>query len=352
MTELTNRDWRPIILFLFKEGETPTRSAERLKAAFGDCAPARSTVSKWFSRFSEGRSSLDDDERGGRPSSYGNEENEELVWQLIQSDRRLTFDELEEKSGLSRGTLQRIIHDRLELSKVSARWVPRLLTAEQKVIRVTNSSACLGLLEDYGDDFWRRFITADETPLPHYMPETKRQSMQWIKRGEQPPVHAKTAPSAGKFQVTVFWDCEGVIHIDYCPPGQSINAEYYSSLLQIVHKLLPEKRRGKVSRRPLFLQDNARVHTAKTTMTMIKNLKWQLLPHPPYSPDLAPSDFHLFGPMKEPLRGIRFKDEKEIKRAVKNSIARFPQEWFEEGIKKLAKRWQKCIEIEGDYVEK
>lgn len=350
MTELTNRDWRPILLFLFKENETPTRSAERLKAAFGDFAPARSTISKWFGRFAEGRTSLDDDDRCGRPSSHGNEVNEKLVWNLIQSDRRLTFDELQKKSGLSRGTLQRIIHDRLELSKVSARWVPRLLTAEQKANRVTNSSVCLGLMEDYGNSFWRRLITADETPLPHFMPETKRQSMQWIKHGEQPPVHAKSAPSVGKFQVTVFWDCEGVIHIDYCPPGRTINADYYCNLLQIVHDLLPEKRPGK--RRPLFLQDNARVHTAKSTMNLIKTLKWQLLPHPAYSPDLAPSDFHLFGPLKEPLRGHHFKDEKEIKKAVKDSLARFPQEWFEEGIKKLEKRWTKCIEIDGDYIEK
>ena len=140
MTELSNRDWRPILLFLFKEGETPTRSGRRLKAAFGDCAPARSTISKWFGRFSDGRSSLDDDERCGRPSSQGYDENEDLVWNLIQTDRRLTFYELEEKSGLSRGTLQRIIHDRLELSKVSALWVPKLLTADQKALRVTNSS--------------------------------------------------------------------------------------------------------------------------------------------------------------------------------------------------------------------
>ena len=179
MTELTNRDWRPILLFLFKEGETPTQSAERLKAAFGDSAPARSTISKWFGRFA-GQRSLEDNKCCGRPSSHGNEENEELVWQLIQSDHRITFDELEEKSSLSHGTLQWIIRDRLELSKVSAHWVPRLLTEEQKEVRVTNSSACLGLLEDYGDAFWRRFITADKTPL-HFqifgvLPSLKRKS--------------------------------------------------------------------------------------------------------------------------------------------------------------------------------
>lgn len=352
MAALTNRDWRAVLLFLFKEGETPTRSAERLKEAFGSCAPARSTISKWFGRFSEGEETLDDEERSGRPTSQQTDENVEHVWEVVRSDRRVSFDELENQTSLSRGTLHRILHDQLHLSKVSARWVPRLLTEEQKDARVMNSAICLYLMRDYGDQFWNRFITADETPLPHYMPESKRQCMQWIKPGERPPVHAKSAPSIGKFQVTVFWDCDGIIHVDFCPPRQTINAEYYSNLLQTVHKLLPRKRPGKTRRVPLFLQDNARVHTANKSMETIREIGWQLLPHPAYSPDLAPSDYHLFGPMKEPLRGVRFKDQNEIERAVKDSLSRFPTEWFREGIQKLEKRWTKCLELEGDYVEK
>ena len=87
-------------------------------------------------------------------------------------------------------------------------------------------------------------------------------------------------------------------------------------------------------------------------MTMIRQIGWQLLPHPAYSPDLAPSDYHLFGPMKEPLRGVRYEGQKDIERAVKDSLSRFPTEWFREGIKKLERRWTKCLELEGDYVEK
>ncbi len=156
----------------------------------------------------------------------------------------------------------------------------------------------------------------------------------------------------GKFQLTVFWDCEGVIHLDFCPPKKSITAVYYSNLLQIVHDKLPKMRPGKVHLRPLFLQDNARVHTAKVSMEKIKDLKWQLLPHPPYSPDLAPSDFHLFGPLKDPLRGTRFGSERELRYAVDEVIKGLPQTWFEEGLKKVEERWRKCTEIEGDYVEK
>ena len=91
--------------------------------------------------------------------------------------------------------------------------------------------------------------------------------------------------------------------MNYCPPKQTINAAYYSSLLQTVYSKLPRVRPGKIHKRPIFLQDNAHVHTAKVSMAKLRKLKWQLLPHPTYRPDLAPSDFYLFRPLKGPLCG-------------------------------------------------
>ena len=88
----------------------------------------------------------------------------------------------------------------------------------------------------------------------------------------------------------------------------------------------------------------AQFHTARASMQKISDLKWQLLPHPPYSPDLTTSEFHLFEPMKDPLRGIRFTGEREIKRAVKESLDRYSKEWFKE-------RWRQCVDKKY-YVEK
>jgi hypothetical protein len=74
--------------------------------------------------------------------------------------------------------------------------------------------------------------------------------------------------------------------------------------------------------------------------------------HPPYSPDLAPSDYHLFGPPKEALRGCRFTSDQEVKEAVHAWLAAQPKTFFFEGIRKLVQRWTKCVEKQGDYVEK
>ena len=103
---------------------------------------------------------------------------------------------------------------------------------------------------------------------------------------------------------------------------------------------------------PVFLQDNARVHTAKVSMAKLHELKWQLLLHPAYSPDLAPSDFHLFGPLKDPFRGRRFGRKSKLKSAMNEVVKTMSKDWFEQEIKKASEHWRKCIDLQGDYVEK
>ena len=157
-----------------------------------------------MSRFTSGRHSLEDDLCSGAPTTAKTHTNIDLVKGILDGDRRATYDELEKQSGLSHGTLQRIIHEKLEMKKVCARWVPQLLTGEQRQSRQDLCVTNLNMLEELGDNFWHRIITAIETPLPHFMPETKHQCMQWIVPGESMPVHAKSAPSVGKLQLTVF----------------------------------------------------------------------------------------------------------------------------------------------------
>jgi len=100
------------------------------------------------------------------------------------------------------------------------------------------------------------------------------------------------------FLASICWDQDGILLIDYLPKGQRINAEYYSSLLVQLKDILKEKRRGKVTNGVLFLHDNAPVHQALVTQKKLAYLGFQCLDHPPYSPDLAPSDYHLFPGLK------------------------------------------------------
>jgi histone-lysine N-methyltransferase SETMAR len=83
----------------------------------------------------------------------------------------------------------------------------------------------------------------------------------------------------------------------------------------------------------------------------INHSGFEVLEHPAYSPDLAPSDYHLFGPLKNALR-CQFSTDKEVRKAVHKWLRDQPKTFFLEGIRKLVDCWTKCIEKEGDYVEK
>ena len=98
------------------------------------------------------------------------------------------------------------------------------------------------------------------------------------------------------------------ILIDYLPKGQTINAEYYSYLLVQFKDILKEKRqrRGKVTKEILFLHDNAPAYRALATQKKLAYLGVQRLDHPPYSPDLVPSDYHLFPGLKKTIESSPF----------------------------------------------
>ena len=100
------------------------------------------------------------------------------------------------------------------------------------------------------------------------------------------------------------------------------------------------------------LNDNARPHVANKTVNKIRKFHWEFLEHPPYSPDLVPSDFHLFSPLKKFLAGQRFTCDDEVKAAVRQWFRSQTADFYHSGIAKLVLRWDKYLNRHGDYVEK
>jgi len=146
----------------------------------------------------------------------------------------------------------------------------------------------------------------EETWLYHYDPETKQQSMEWRHSSSPRPKKFRVEKSAGKVLASIFWDQDGILFIYYIPKGQTINAEYYSSLLVQLKDILEEKPRGKVTKAVLFLHDNVPAHRALATQEKLAYLGFPCLDHPPDSPDLAPSDYHPFPGLKKTLEKTPF----------------------------------------------
>lgn len=349
---MEKEQYRSVIRFLFLSGKTCEEIKPILDGVYGTHSPSRTTVYHWFAEFRRGRTSVFDEPRPGGPKTATTEETVDKIHDLVLADRRVKVRELAEMAGISTERVSHILHEILGMRKLSARWVPRLLTPENKRNRETTSKTCLALFNRNPEEFLRRFVTVDETWIHWYTPETKEQSKQWVLPGERAPKKAKTVPSAGKVMATVFWDARGVIHVDYLEKGKTITGAYYVDLLGRFNADLKKKRPHLAKKKVLFHHDNAPAHTSAVATAKLVELHYELLPHPPYSPDLAPCDFFLFPNLKRSLAGKKYGSNEEVIAAAEEYFAGQQKSYYTEGLKKLQHRWEKCIELKGDYIEK
>ena len=147
---------------------------------------------------------------------------------------------------------------------------------------------------------------------------------------------------------TVFWNAKGIIMLDFLPKRSTITEVYYANLLDQLRTTILEKRRGNLSKGVLLQQDNAIVHICKVAMDAVERNGYELIPHPAYSPDLAPSYFQIWkrisvdfisGLMKKSWRQLR---SWSMERTLTSSVLG----WWHLNTVGL------CIILEGNYIEK
>jgi len=169
---------RVCIDFCFRLGKTGAETYEMLQAAFGESCLSRSKTSECYSLFKSGRRSFEDDPRPDRRSTSCTEETVACVREIIRADRRLTIREVAEEVRIAFGTCRKIVTEDLRMRRVTAKFMPRLLTSEQK-------GDCVSVFTDLRDraqndpNFMSSVITGDECRVYGYDPETKQMSSQW-----------------------------------------------------------------------------------------------------------------------------------------------------------------------------
>ena len=136
----------------------------------------------------------------------------------------------------------------------------------------------------------------------------------------------------------------GAIHWELLPSNTTVTADLYCKQLDTV----ASKLRGKMDR-VFFLHDNARPHVATLTRQKILDLGWTTLPHPPYSPDMSPTDYHLFRSLSHFLDGRQFKDDDDLKSGLQNFFDQKSPEFYRKGIYDLPERWQYIVDHDGAY---
>ena len=147
-----------------------------------------------------------------------------------------------ETTSISTEHVHNILHEHLHMEKLCARWVPRLLTIDQKRIRVTTSEQNLAHFNSNPKEFLRRFVTMDETWIQYYTAESRVGSKQWVESGGSAPKRPKTQQTAGKVMASVFWDSHGIICIDYLENRNTFTGAYYPAFLDRLADEIKKKR--------------------------------------------------------------------------------------------------------------
>jgi [histone H3]-lysine36 N-dimethyltransferase SETMAR len=237
--------------------------------------------------------------------------------------------------------------NRLGKSSRFGQWVPHELTTAQREARTASCSALLSRFKK--ENFLERIITSDEKWVLYINHRRKRQ---WLAPGKPAAPEVKGSLHPKKVMLCVWWDCRGIVYKELLDCNQTINAELYCRQLQNLALALQTARPALLNRKGiLLLHDNARPHTARMTQQTIHELGWEILPHPPYSPDIAPSDYHLFRSLQNFLGEKRYVSTEHLKSDLDAFFASKNVEFYGRGIGLLPERWAKVVDSDGDYVD-
>lgn len=171
---------RAIVYYEFLDTKDYKEIHARITRRLGDTIISISAVKHWINEFKRGRSSLEDSPRSGRPITATTDENIDAIRELLRTDPRITFDQLEEKSGLSRGSLQKILHESLQVQKKFCRFVPHRLSEQQKRERIRICTENLKMWRNFGQPLIDKIITEDEVYVHYYEPKSRNESKIWV----------------------------------------------------------------------------------------------------------------------------------------------------------------------------
>lgn len=193
------------------------------------------------------------------------------------------------------------------------------------------------------EPFLENIVTGDEKWIPFKNPDHHNQ---WLSEGQVSNSTPKKDFRQEKRLLCVFWDRRHVIHWELLEKGQTVNAALYCEQLGRLKRKM-RNRQGPI----MLLHDNARPHTARLTQNKLSEFGWTTLEHPPYSPDLAPSDFHLFRALEHFLRGKHFENVEEMRLSLTQFFDSKPREFYHRGIYQLPEKWQQVIDVDGEYFD-
>ncbi|UYV74133.1 hypothetical protein LAZ67_11002212 [Cordylochernes scorpioides] len=275
--------------FFTAKNETAVNIHRNLVSVYGEECMSIQMVRRWRSWFLEGGQNVHDDERSGRPVTATDIAAAAAVRNVVEADRRVTID------------------------KIMIRLPPG--------IEIGGSS--IG------------------TIMPDIL-NFRKVCARWVPRFLLKNHKQQRMEAARAFLEMHQRD------------GDQLFSRIVTGDESWVHHSTPEtKRQSMVWKKPEESPPKkAKVTISAGKVMAMENFKWEIFTHPPYSPELAPSDFHLFPALKWHLGGKHFANDDEVQAEENHWLRRQDTAWYNSGIKKLLQRYQKCLDRNGDYLEK
>lgn len=342
---------RSVIRFLTFEKNTSQDIHNRLQNLFGNDTMSRKSVQELVQKFQGGQVTIGKLEEGDQSSDTKLDLNKVRLEALVKCDRQLTLRELASKLNLSHEKVGKLLEE-LNYQKVAAKWIPQSLSEEQRIMRL---ETCQDLLEQYThgrEAFLNCIVTGDETWLSYYETDPTEKHRKWAGHPMSPrPMRFKWQRTNKKVMATIFWDHKGPLLIDFLEPNIALSAHRYCESLRKLKTAIRRKRPELRDQDVCLFHDNTRPHTAYATSQLLGSFQWAVVTYPPFSPDLAPSDFYLFGPLKYYIRGMYFTSEEDVQEATRSWLRHKSANFYHKGIYLLPLKWQKCVDSKGDYFD-
>ncbi len=310
-----------------------------------------SSIQTWIREFRAGRNTIVDKKRTPKGKTGRSPRNIRRVKDLVAQDRRITIKELGVRTGLATTTIQRILCKDLRLKKRCSTFVPAVLTDQHKRRR---HDICnfFTRLHHQNPRVFRNVVTMDESWVYVWDPDKRVHCMEWLRPGEPCPQTPRRTIATAKVMVLTF-DSQGLVYFEFVQRPQTVNQQFFRAVLRHFDAAYCRRRPHCAVRGCRFLHlDNAPAHNATLTVTLIQQLGWTRLPHPAYSPDLAPNDFWLYSRLKKNIRGVWFPSLAALKDAVEDEISQITaMEFHHCMLVSWPRRWRRCLEEQGNYFE-
>ncbi|UYV83500.1 hypothetical protein LAZ67_23001248 [Cordylochernes scorpioides] len=253
-----NQHFRHLLFLRFHRGQKAGEAARDICNVYGKGVIGERAAQKWFAKFKNGDLDLEDTPRSGRPSEFDEEHLKALNTSAVTTSNHLQSIGFSQKLGA---------------------WGPHELNETKE--------NCLQIAAQHLARHQHRAINnvfhAEDTPEPR------------IKQDLHPQ----------KVMICLFWDCKGVLYWEMLEMNATVNKDLYIAQFHHMNEAIQQKRpdrQGQI----ILLHDNVRSHVAQVVKAALQELKLEVLQHPPYSPDLATTDYHLFRSMSNYMRGTTF----------------------------------------------